>query len=1041
METVSRRKTKKAEGGLNISGWEGNSCCAVNGKKVNALFAFLLGFVLLFIGMGVPSGGAALADEGDAALAPGTYTITANLAMPGAYNPVLKGMTVYTNSPNNPFGPTYDENDKSTVQPSIPNASESLNAQLIVGEDGSKTLYLPIKNPIFTTQDLGTCADLKDVKAERVAPTHKVGNTGGQEGSYGNKESRIHKMTATLADDKTIGVATYNFKGSVLYAVPLDKELAPEGDIALQLTVDYGSAKKVSDGTEVPSLETEKIVVNTPEDVSIPYTASDNSQVTTIGYKTAAVKIEAFWGDIDENGNATITGRDIDTLTYSLTDTDKYVWSDGTTGEKEVTCCVGKVQTPSKVKRIYNGQVQEYPAALYGGAEITGTLSATDAGEYAVTATLKDGFQWENKNLANPYIVKWSIEKKTLYPQSVTTIKEGQTPNFAADLVYVEKNGDTESGFVKGETAETAISEAPTASIQDMPEGITRAEDLPAGEYTVYWDGGSAKNYTWPTMGMIVNWFAPSKLIVEEADTIAVPSAKGGLVYTGADQQGIESSDAYTLSGDVAAKNAGTYTVKVTPNPGYKWEDGTRDAKEVTWIISRASLTATYTGGTMTYGDASLSQNIAYSGFVNGETAETAAGFVAPTVSAPANVNVNGEYQVAPQGGEADNYEFTYAEGTLKVLPVGTAAIPQGASCVYNGKVQNGVPESKAYSCSGDASAKNCGTYSATLALNSGYVWEDGTTEPKTVEWSIAKKTLTAKYEGETIVYGETPALMVGISGFADGETAETAEGFVSPVVTADSPMVPASTQTLTPAGGAADNYAFEYVSGTLTVNPLGEIDVPAASTNLVYNGKERCAFGDIAEGAHYRLSGDTFATNAGVYTAVAKLEEGYVWKDGTTADIEIKWVLSKATLTAKYVDHTMDANGAFEGKVTVDGFVNGETEATAEGYVAPTVAKPESVEAGKSYELYPANGSAANYEFDYQSGTLKINAAANGGKADNGGAAHGTGVQNGTTAGDSATTFAQTNDSTAFVFVAALAFAALSFCVALGAYVRKRSK
>ena len=148
METLSRRKTEKAKGGLSISGrGEGNTCFAVSSKKNNALFAFLLGFVLLFIGMGLPSGGAALADEGDAALAPGTYTITANLAMPGAYNPVLKGMTVYTNSPNNPFGPTYDENDKSTVQPSIPNASESLNAQLIVGRMEAKRSTFPLRTP------------------------------------------------------------------------------------------------------------------------------------------------------------------------------------------------------------------------------------------------------------------------------------------------------------------------------------------------------------------------------------------------------------------------------------------------------------------------------------------------------------------------------------------------------------------------------------------------------------------------------------------------------------------------------------------------------------------------------------------------------------------------------------------------------------------------------------------------------------------------------------------------------------------------------
>ena len=72
----------------------------------------------------------------------------------------------------------------------------------------------------------------------------------------------------------------------------------------------------------------------------------------------------------------------------------------------------------------------------------------------------------------------------------------------------------------------------------------------------------------------------------------------------------------------------------------------------------------------------------------------------------------------------------------------------------------------------------------------------------------------------------------------------------------------------------------------------------------------------------------------------------------------------------------SMSLGGTFSGKVSVAGFVNGETAETAEGYVAPAVAFPVNAEAGKSYELSPAGGEAANYEFEYISGTLKIAAA-----------------------------------------------------------------
>lgn len=1054
MKTVFKQRSEQQEGGLVAFGNSKGSACLAEQKKTNVLLAFLLSLALLFAGVGIPLGGYAFADENSQNLAPGTYTVTANLAMPGAYNPVLSGVTVYTNSPNNPFGPTYDENDKTTVSPSVPNAAESLNAQLIVGEDGSKTLYLPIKNPIFTTQDLGTCDSLNNVKFERVAPTHKLENTGSQEGSYGSKDSRIHKMTATLTDTATSGTATYNFKDSVLYAVPLDKEIAPAGDIALQLTVNYDTVKKASDSTEIPSLETEKIVVNVPDMVTLPYTASDNSQVTTIGYETAAMSIEDDgWSVTVTDGKATVTGRDNYTMTCSLTDTDKYVWSDGTTEKKEIKYAVGTADNVSSVKRTYNGETQEFPSDLFNGVEsFTGDLSAKDAGEYSITAKLKEGFQWFDKTTEDK-TKTWTIQPKQAYPQSTTTIKEGQTPDLYASLNYVSGQGDNSSAFVAGETAETAIDVAPTPSIQ-FPEGITKAEDLPAGTYSVYWAGGSAKNYTWSTIGSINNMMAPSTLTVEAADEIAVPSAIAGLTYTGAEQQGVAENDAYTLSGEYSAKNAGIYTAKVTPNAGYKWEDGTRDTKEVTWTISKAPLTVTYKGGTMTYGDSVLEQNIEYSGFVGGEDKTTAAGFVASTVAAPTGVEVNGEYSVTPQGGSADNYEFNYVSGMVKVLPVGQAAIPEGTSNVYNGTNQVGVPESVAYTVSGDVSAANCGQYSVTLTLNPGYTWEDGTTGDKVISWSIEKKTLTATYVDEEVLYGETPALVVTVSGFANGETAETADGFVAPVVTAATPMLPGSTQTLTPAGGAATNYAFDYVSGTLTINPLGEIDVPVAAADLIYNGNEQSAFSDVAvqneetiPGNHYVLSGETSGTNAGTYHAVAQLEEGYVWKDGTAANKEIAWTISKAKLTAQYLGQTMDAKGTFEGKVLVEGFVNGETEQSADSYVAPTVEQPETLEPGKSYELYPKNGSAANYEFDYQSGTLTIT-----GQADNAGGVKGdsnngnptketTTTTTTTTAATASTSSAKTGDSNGIIGAVALSLAVIAGCGAIGIYARKRSK
>lgn len=70
------------------------------------------------------------------------------------------------------------------------------------------------------------------------------------------------------------------------------------------------------------------------------------------------------------------------------------------------------------------------------------------------------------------------------------------------------------------------------------------------------------------------------------------------------------------------------------------------------------------------------------------------------------------------------------------------------------------------------------------------------------------------------------------------------------------------------------------------------KIVVPEAVAGLVYNGAEQTG---VLPGTGYTLTNNT-ATNAGQYEAVATLEEGYVWEDGSTQPAKIKWSIDKAT-------------------------------------------------------------------------------------------------------------------------------------------------
>ena len=66
------------------------------------------------------------------------------------------------------------------------------------------------------------------------------------------------------------------------------------------------------------------------------------------------------------------------------------------------------------------------------------------------------------------------------------------------------------------------------------------------------------------------------------------------------------------------------------------------------------------------------------------------------------------------------------------------AVIP---NLVFNGNEQNGVVTGEGYTLSGVTKAEAAGTYEAIATLKTGYKWLDGTTEPKTITWSIAKFT------------------------------------------------------------------------------------------------------------------------------------------------------------------------------------------------------------------------------------------------------------------------------------------------------------
>ena len=115
------------------------------------------------------------------------------------------------------------------------------------------------------------------------------------------------------------------------------------------------------------------------------------------------------------------------------------------------------------------------------------------------------------------------------------------------------------------------------------------------------------------------------------------------------------------------------------------------------------------------------------------------------------------------------------------------------------------------------------------------YTWEDGTTATKDATWTINKAQLVVTYAGETVEKGVAPQLALTVTGFVNGETAETARNYTAPTLSATDLSVGA--HELTPAGGSADDYEFVYVSGTLTVTDTASDPSNSSTNNSTSNG------------------------------------------------------------------------------------------------------------------------------------------------------------------------------------------------------------
>lgn len=252
------------------------------------------------------------------------------------------------------------------------------------------------------------------------------------------------------------------------------------------------------------------------------------------------------------------------------------------------------------------------------------------------------------------------------------------------------------------------------------------------------------------------------------------------------------------------------------------------DAMEITWPDFSGLV---YTGSAIQPAPESVKWT-----FSNGEAMELSAGTGYALSYKGDNINV-GTASVVVTG--TKNYPGT-VEKEFKILPAAVELPVAAEDLVYTGEEHTGVPAGDGYTLAGEVTAVNAGSHevTATLADPANHVWaDDGTTQPKTISWSIARRSVAdAEVTGVTsqvLVEEGTPITLGDLAVSVDGKLLATDTDYS--VSYSDNTKLGDATVTITGLGNYEGSIARSFHIGLI---PIVAESVVVDGSSFTYRGE-----------------------------------------------------------------------------------------------------------------------------------------------------------------------------------------------------------
>ena len=225
------------------------------------------------------------------------------------------------------------------------------------------------------------------------------------------------------------------------------------------------------------------------------------------------------------------------------------------------------------IERIYNGETQELVSETE--SYTLENNKQVNAGEYQITAKLKDKYRWSDKS-TNDVTIECSLTKKDMtITASNQTITYGssisKTPSYVTTSDLVEGHSITSITLSQ---STTSVTSSGTITASNAKISDSASTDV-TNNYDIKYKSGTLKiNARTATMGSCY-----SRTYNGVSQTII--SSGTGVTYS--------SSTASVSGSSVTATDAGSYTITGTPQTGYKFSDNS-SFKSVTCSIAKKEI-------------------------------------------------------------------------------------------------------------------------------------------------------------------------------------------------------------------------------------------------------------------------------------------------------------------------------------------------------------------------------------------------------------------------------------------------------------------